>query len=149
MSAETIGFLKKMAFACAGLQGGIIILWFLPVITVAAGFGVVSSSESMSSANGVFNVIMVLLGIVSIVTLMIPVLNDTLQKRRRYIMAKISASIYLGIYVVILISAADQAKKYYSAGITITFWGYLYIAACIAIIVITFIMSSKTKVEKQ
>lgn len=121
----------------------------MPVITVAAGFGVVSSSESMSSANGVFNVIMVLLGIVSIVTLMIPVLNDTLQKRRRYIMAKISASIYLGIYVVILISAADQAKKYYSAGITITFWGYLYIAACIAIIVITFIMSSKTKVEKQ
>ncbi len=148
MSAETIVFLKKMTFACAGLQGVLIILWFFPVITIVAGFGAVSSSESMSSANGGFNVIMVLLGIISIITLIIPVLSDTLQKHRHYIMAKISASIYLGIYVLILVSTTEEAKKYYSAGITITFWGYLYIAACIAIIVITFIMSSKTKVKK-
>lgn len=117
--------------------------------------GTYSLNELMSSSGE--TTIFVILILASIILCILPIIKNTLGKRRRMILSKIVAfwnafTVGMGIWAIADCVASNKesiaynyGEEFFSGSWSLTFGGWLNVIITVAIIIVLFVISKKTK----
>lgn len=143
--------IKKFYILVAVLSVLELILWFTDTISTGAfglsqGFslhGIVADGD----ISMVWEVLLVFAPLAAAAVFsLLPVLQNSLGKRRRMILPILASAWNLFLFVGTMISASSEAGNYYGlASVNMTFFGILDLLAGIAAIVLSFMVASKSK----
>lgn len=140
--------LSIMFISALILQTLLVILWFLDCVRLG---GAVGSGRSMSIHEAfegleVISIITVLLCVISGILLLLPILNKNIYIHRRLIFQKVMVFWCLGVFLIwFFYNLIEISREFSGLGFCLTFGGWLYILDSLALIVVLFAISSKTK----
>ena len=147
---KAAGSLKIMYLITAVTSLLTAIMWFVKGIYVEAmGFKETGSFHEMCADGGeVLSVFTVVFGILIAILMIWPILSNSVAKRRLLIGTKIFAILQFLMYILIIILVADQANTYFGSmgSWGLTGIGWLHVLCLLAILVVPYIISAKSRV---
>lgn len=153
---------SKLMYSCSSiLQIICAVLWFVPVIVYSGGYvnsytGEANLVDEYSSISKIFEgapiitVIIMSIFVLSLLMLVIPIIKNATEKSRKLIFSKICTIISLVFFSFLFFAQIISLMDYFDYGAIcrLTVGGWLYIIAHIALIVVLFKISSKSKKSK-
>lgn len=155
---------KITTLVAAGLNVLLLILYFVPIFKLDASSTIgglsglefsfaeyLSNSAKQQNADGIgvgMNFFMVVFAIISVITIVLPLVKKDFAKTRKFIFSKICAVLYGGLVLIELNDINSQlSKNVFTSSISLglNFWGVLYMISAIGVIVATILMTMQMK----
>lgn len=152
---------KKSLIVTMVLQILTLVLWFLPMFSSSVISHTISSlGESSYKAygqtatfidcfEGVTGILifLIVMHLVSMVCVALPLKAGDRNRRRRFVVPKVSTFLTIGFWLIPFSSMHDTAKEYeqYGARGGLTFGGWLFVIAMTALVAMLFLLSYQSK----
>lgn len=144
------GKLKQMHIALCAMHVLQLIFWFTSFMYASVSFMGMSQKETISIAalcteeeTGFFTPLFIVLFLAAAVLAILPVLRNSMEKRRRMIFSKIVAVLTVAFMILLRVVSGQAIGEYASVGFTFT--GWLFILDTIGIFVLTVFISSASR----
>lgn len=150
VGSEKSGKVKQMCIGLCVMHVLQVIFWFTSFMYASVSFMGMTQKESASIAAfcsegdiGFFTPVFIVLFIAAALVAILPVLKNSMEKRRRMIFSKIVSILTVAIMLLIRWAGKEVLDGYASVGFTFT--GWLFILDTIAIFVLTVLISNASK----
>ena len=155
---------KITTLVAAGLNVLLLLMFFMPIFKLDASstvsglpglefsfpdlFTLTAKQQNADGVDAGMNFFMVVFAIISVITIVLPLVKKDFAKTRNFIFSKICAVLYGGLVIMQLSDTNSQlSKNAFTSSISLglNFWGVLYMISAIGVIVATILMTMQMK----